>query len=57
MVAFIESHIRPEMRQLWSDRMGPVPPDRCWIDSRIAEFLRFCAELTEPVEVEPPDGA
>jgi hypothetical protein len=54
MVAFIDSRIRPEMRQLWSDRMGHLPPDRRWIDSRVAEFLRFCAELTDPLDGERP---
>jgi hypothetical protein len=56
MVAFIDGHIRPEMRELWSERMGHLPPDRRWIDARVAEFLHFCADLTDPREMEPPDG-
>jgi hypothetical protein len=55
IVGFIEERIRPAMRTLWCDQMGQVRPDRRWIDTRSAEFLRYCAGLLEPENTEGSD--
>jgi hypothetical protein len=53
MLGFIEQRIWPEMRARWFDRTGRLRPDWRWIDARSAEFLRYCADLIEPLEPEP----
>ena len=53
MLGFIEQRIWPEMQARWFDRTGRLGVDWRWIDTRSAEFLRYCADLIEPLDPEP----
>ena len=56
MLGFIEQRIWPEMRARWLDHTGRLGADWQWIDARSADFLRYCADLLEPLEPLEPEA-